>query len=306
MKNITENWKKIAGHNRQDPIAIRPDALIAPTNKMVTRDFIENYKTLRLKNHRTKVIRDGFIPLMWFFINNPRPPKKTDKIYIHIQFQSFVPEPWLKNVGFYRVCSAQKRSRFKELNLVSIFRSDYLPPGSTLRGILKTVSKASTPVFLHWHQWPETNLYSNKVEEIEDFFSEFSKASKSWKRRDFYELLWRDQLKNTAAVVFNSRLVLADCAIENSLAERGALLISADLNKKPIDIIPLSEFHCLYLYKPTHQTQFSTFLDFVEKTKRVYQLREKIKTYQPKTMGPWPEWFYEASRDYWKQLARKK
>lgn len=53
------------------------------------------------------IIRDGVVPLLWFFKTFPRPGKLKSKIYLNSSLLKFVPTAWQPFVGSYRTVSTQ-------------------------------------------------------------------------------------------------------------------------------------------------------------------------------------------------------
>jgi len=60
-------------------------------------------------NCSTILSRDGALPLLWFFENNPVPQTKT-KLLVHKSLQHFVPKSWRNNVGSYELGNHPERA----------------------------------------------------------------------------------------------------------------------------------------------------------------------------------------------------
>lgn len=49
------------------------------------------------------LIRDGLLPLLWFFVNNPEPGRFKSTLRIHADFERFIPDAWRPQVELYEL-----------------------------------------------------------------------------------------------------------------------------------------------------------------------------------------------------------
>jgi hypothetical protein len=68
-------------------------------------------------------VRDGLLPLIWFFTRNPAPGKFSSKLYIHSDFEEFVPEAWRAQVELYTFFpenQAERKLKISEVLLTGL------------------------------------------------------------------------------------------------------------------------------------------------------------------------------------------
>jgi hypothetical protein len=74
----------------------------------------------------TWLIRDGLIPLIWFFKNNPKPLKSwKSRILIHVDLIFCVPPAWIGVVGVYKLLSEEKKGSKSGILLLGLVLHEY-------------------------------------------------------------------------------------------------------------------------------------------------------------------------------------
>ena len=51
------------------------------------------------------LVRDGLLPLIWFFTKNPEPGSFRGKLRVHASFEEFIPDAWRPQVDLYELFS---------------------------------------------------------------------------------------------------------------------------------------------------------------------------------------------------------
>jgi hypothetical protein len=60
-------------------------------------------KLNELSPNQDWLVRDGLLPLIWFFVKNPEPGRYSGRLRIPHEFQAFVPDAWRKQVDLYQI-----------------------------------------------------------------------------------------------------------------------------------------------------------------------------------------------------------
>jgi hypothetical protein len=224
---------------------------------------------------RDWLVRDGAVPLCWFFSAHPSPALVSKKsrakararteesfdgiLYLHESCQGVVPEPWRKHVRYYRLVSRasvgfaenreteRRRSRLLLCGLV-------MPPYCGIDAARKLLQKARESLFSGGDA-PEVAWYFHvKV------WGWGIESDPSFAARFFRELV--RELGNPAEIIeeldfaggpsfsdyyvldLNERLLLADPLIPHVALSRGARLAVPGVEMgTPTSYFPLSPFH---------------------------------------------------------------
>ena len=75
------------------------ESYVSPLNPIFLLDLP---KAIEHVNKESWLVRDGLIPLIWFFTKNPAPEGFRAKLRIHADFEEYVPEAWRPQVELYR------------------------------------------------------------------------------------------------------------------------------------------------------------------------------------------------------------
>ena len=75
----------------------------SPLNPIFLLDLPQITKHINTNAQKESyLIRDGLIPLIWFFTKNPAPGGFKSKLYIHADFEEYVPDAWRGQCALYR------------------------------------------------------------------------------------------------------------------------------------------------------------------------------------------------------------
>jgi hypothetical protein len=87
------------------------------------------------------IARDGVVPLTWFFLKNPIPPKNLKaKIWVHYSCKDSVPKEWKGNVGVFQFQPKESKIKKDQIFFTGLMSANYIDL-TTLEVQLATIRK---------------------------------------------------------------------------------------------------------------------------------------------------------------------
>jgi hypothetical protein len=82
-----------------------------------------------LDKHPHWFVRDGLVPLLWFFEQHPSPRKLRSRLWVHEELGRWVPPAWRGHCGTYRLetTPGRERAAARGLLLTGIMMDSYCP-----------------------------------------------------------------------------------------------------------------------------------------------------------------------------------
>ena len=126
------NWRMAAGsvsqtEPKRDPEIQQFFDLVWPAGHVVASPlnpvFLLDLPKLASERASERwLVRDGLLPLIWFFSQNPEPGNFKQKLLVPIQFQEYVPNAWRQQVELFELFNetANQPQEIRELLLMGV------------------------------------------------------------------------------------------------------------------------------------------------------------------------------------------
>lgn len=275
----------------------------SPLNPAFLYDCINpNY----MNRHSVWLIRDGLIPLLWFFKTNPEPNEFKSKILVREDLTPYVPTAWRKQAGSYRMTSHPgfKPKKTENVLIAGIAMESYCSVRAAKKiadnylAKSKPSSKTKFTAFLPFRNDP---LVSDRQHE---FHGEFLQAlmkrfGTDIKFANWTQLESMDSLNGYELLDLNEGLVCSDNYILHSAMSRGATLF--DTAAKPSrdeKFVELSQYHGVYV-KTSVSGQYALgpeMAGYDEAAPYLARVREAMRS-TANLNFPWPAWFNEIAKE---------
>lgn len=242
--------------------------------------------------------RDGLLPLLWFFENNPIPQTKT-KLLVHERFQHFIPSAWWQDSGTYRLSGHpdrpftwEKKTAPKRLLLHGIVTQNFIDLNYLKKRLdrmfalveEKKLQIEGVDCFLIFrddpYHWCETDQL------VGQFMQEISTALKG--QATFFsekEIINKNSFANYEVFELNQMYFSADNYINFLTLTRGASLLESAPAKEGEYFVPQSPFHGFWVNpSPEHRPYSPEVQDYLEKMRGISLIDEKEerKNYWPR------------------------
>ena len=255
------------------------------------------------------IIRDGLIPLLWFFKTHPRPTGVKSRLYIHENLTEFVPKEWQELVGTYKIISASPFENTAEPNkiLIAGIVSETYSSIKSLPENLKIWSQKRPSVkltdlpkfaflpFKTWgaDHWTQMSFHPN-------YMVHLCKAMGT----DIQVLNWHqmqstDSWEGTYVLDLNDGMVCADSYFNHMALARGARLWLPTEANPSADYISLSPYHG---FEINESPDFSESISFevkrsLKETSTFANVYLKAVRSETNQVLPWPKWFSSWAQD---------
>jgi hypothetical protein len=250
-----------------------------------------------LHTKRIWLVRDGRVPLVWFFRRFPKPdPEVQAKLMIDEDMLTCIPVAWRPHISTYRLVSnapATKESRVAILGLASesYCSLDYLEKKLKQISAIEKSERIKMDMFL-----PVRTGSGDESDHVyhPDFFRRFFKVADHESRVfSYYQMVGTFDMQNLRLYDISDKMLLSDNAMVHELLKKGAQWPVTEPTRENEEYVPLSAFHG---YAINHN------VDFVEPDWDDKSLRTAAKfesdiagalNSQAFKFMPWPKWFSE-------------
>lgn len=264
--------------------------------------FLIQFSSLPLLNRsKSWIIRDGLIPLLWFFKKFPKPTQVQTKMYVHHSLEPYIPLEWSKYFGLYDLYSQDTQPNdIQNLILCGVVSENFFQIDN-FHDFFQNLEKQSQYDFQKLNK--KSFLYyqplfsSGKHSYLTNYYSElmnfFGPQIQGLEFSNFQSI---DDYSNHAVIDVNSSNIYIDNALVHFLLGRGAKLISNYQGLAKFDrVVPISEYHG-YKIKEDINTDISIYRNVQSDIKKMDAFQKKIfnVTRSSSNNGlPWPNWFAE-------------
>ena len=205
---------------------------------------------VQINKYEVVLLRDGFVPLMWFFKNNPTPNNFSCYFLVDYDFRDFIPLSWAKQIHFYRTQNTTPIKTPSRLLITGLLSDSYLSQDylEHMVRLVRSNTKLAPEILVLYSHDPfylnETQSYHALVYSI----SQFGPMKKSWSvedikgHRDFSDYYLLD---------LNEKLLYSDSYIVHKLLKKGAQLLPN------ICKVPRAQGHTVSL-SPNHSMHIIT------------------------------------------------
>jgi hypothetical protein len=251
-----------------------------------------------LFDHPSWFVRDGLIPLLWFFKTHPNPGGFQGRLWVAEEFAKWVPLAWRSVTGSYRiecpVTTAPSRARcllltglsmesfcsleFLEQSLAELSRM--IPPKELKKREILAFTPARTDNFGSQHHHNYTGEY------IQSICKALGTQIRFLNWQSLLETL--DSGKTCDLYELNEKLLCADSYFVHAALSRGARLLRAKSPRSTAgtSFIELSPHHGVRLKKRIQEPSLWNSKDSSRFFANV-MLKEANQAF------PWPNWFMD-------------
>ncbi|MCE3009999.1 MAG: hypothetical protein LW875_05255 [Proteobacteria bacterium] len=279
----------------------------------ITGVFLLQVVKLELLNKKQYwMVRDGLLPLLWFFRLHPKPTGLNSKLLVEESLLPFVPEAWNNQVGSYKLVSTAKGNGKRKLLLVGYLSEFFMPLDEVGSWFTKALSndsqdelkKMSKSVFLPYRQWhfqSESDHFYHLI---------FTKKMIEALGSDFEPLTHKklQQMESTngyEVLLANSNLLLSDNALVHNLLSKGAKIygdFAATDHADGSEYVAFSPYHGVRVQmNPEVASIGKAWNRSLAETEKFQAALSKALHSDAHTKLPWPQWFSD-----WAKVEMKK
>lgn len=273
-----------------------------------------DYDFLETDDQELVTLRDGLIPLSYFFLTTDCNPHKT--YLVPEKFEHLVPASWQKNVKLYRTVSLGEASdahRLRSASELCIFGAANSTFGSIdefeenldkFLGQLaskRQLSELKVRVFFSnnrsnlWGQWSD-EIILDWTRVIFKRFG-FDVLTMGWGR-----FSQKFDLRHCIYHELNSEHFLSDTYTRTFFLSRGAvdLALKPILDRKVLKRIPLSRYHGVEVLEPRFAAEFESPLDAPDFIFARDLVLAGLSTFtaEEDSVDRWDSWFIDAMASY--------
>lgn len=262
---------------------------------------------LEVLNKRPKwLIRDGLVPLLWFFKTHPKPKNLKSKIYVDEQFGAFVPEAWRSHCGTYKFKSLAKGNGSRKLLLVGIMSEAYFNlndldtfldkiTAETTKEELYSLQKfAMLPVKGYGFRAElDHNYHVDYMAKVCDHFGCNIKGLTIDQFRSM------ESFHGYEVVSLNSKFLISDSWLFHFPLSRGAKVFGQRTvtETEHKELTPFSPYHGVLLTEEIAEDSIESSLKkSLNLTTEYHELFTKAMNSETNLRMPWPRWFTDWAK----------
>lgn len=250
----------------------------------------------RFQKKELWMLRDGAIPLAWFFESVPKNLAIASDILVHSSLGSLVPANWKKNAKYYELYSEEKyHSAHRPENL---FLTGPINPLITSLVELDSILNSAIDI-LGGVKGQQVLVYcpvrGNEFAQAEEESFEFQYCHKIFSRfgKNVRFIHWNmaehASFANTAVIDLNGGWILKDNSMVHHALRRGAGLLQVPRGKSSEAMpVQLSKYHGIKVSSvpstalpgPNRNTELLAFYS---------EFQQKVR--DPRSQLPWPKWY---------------
>lgn len=264
----------------------------------MTEDYFSPYSAIfatmgfersEIQQRKSWLLRDGFIPLLWF-LNENSPKSFGADILLPYEFMPFTPKPWKSKASYYQYASLHNEPRSHVLVLLNthpmlVSEEEFELQMNSLEKHLKNLKikgdllLCARPVGPGVHGFERSSYVLNQV-------VEFTKRFGSQVSFIDWSLVTQNiNCKNFYSFEFNNKLIISDTFTSQYVLSKGAIPLDFAVVKKVPDLsVPLSLHHKINLFAD-HSSKVN--LQNTEQQSAFYKKLVSL-SYQWEQSVPWP------------------
>jgi hypothetical protein len=254
----------------------------------------------QLSRRRTWASRDGLVPLLWFFHQNPEPRGFSGELLIPSDFSACVPHSWRKQVALVDWTSSERPAARPKFLLTGLAMNTYcsIEQLEEILGALQRdfgdLRRCETRALLlsrfdGWGQEHDHDYHPRYFMKLHTAFGEFQPMK--WPEFDS-----NSDLRGWTVIDLNGRSLVSDSFLtQNALGRGASLWTPRTLDAMPTsasEYIPLSPYHGARVHS---RYPSQTFLPLSPEQEKRFAFALASETNR---RFPWPNWFTS-----WAQLA---
>lgn len=265
----------------------------------------QSFNPLRMNHRPLWLARDGLVPLLWFFKQNPEPREFMQHLLVHEDFAQFVPPNWRPVTGTYRVENTARAlgAEPQRLLLTSVVSSAFCSLEHLKLALTELEERYGTEKL---HQMEKicylpTEFFGNTKQ---DFHAEFMfeicrrLGTQNLKSLGNLNLEVMTSFEGTEVIELNERFLTPDNYVVQSILQRGGRLPEAQNARKGGAFASLSPFHGFRIHEDLHVPYA---LETEGAAEGFFSKFDEIMHSQANLAFPWPTWV----KNWAKSLAEK-
>lgn len=258
-----------------------------------------------LRSRSVWLVRDGLIPLLWFFKVNPTPGLFRGRLLVDEEFVPFIPTPWREQTGSYSIQNIKSPSQIEPDKILITglinerccsleFLEKTLDKAASILGSAK-LERIEKSCFLLPKSSPFGGEYRHNF-----FFECILKVAEKIGLNNIKPVSWQtlentSTFENSYLLDLNEKTIFADNFIAHSVLRRGGrLLLSKNFQKEKGNFVQLSPYHGVSFVE---RVPGKYMLDLHNKSlsgTRAYFLQfEALMRSEANLSIPWPSWFVD-------------
>ncbi len=263
-----------------------------------------------LERHHVWQIRDGLVPLMWFFKSTPEPYLTRQKLLIDSSFSPFVPTPWRKFCGTFEVESDKSMYKGKPEQLLFLGLpaeaycslekvEEYLEKIVDIVGATRIRSMKKLGFMVGKH-------FGFGVQDNQSYYPEFITLMGDYLGTKNFEFLNWNTFESTVSFTgydvfdFNEKLLSADSYLMHLVLQKGARLLEGWSRKSRStggELVRLSPHHLMRVKETlTGKYALSNPRSSSKGADQYFSHFESAMRSQANLGMPWPNWAMEWSK----------
>lgn len=257
--------------------------------------FLVRVLALELLNARDKwFVRDGIVPLLWFFKRFPQPRQLQAKLYVDIRWAYFIPKAWQKHVYFYELVSFSEERNFTKSFLFGTLMSQILSK-ETIKEKRALAEEEGAGGLKGVEAFLLTRSSMNNDEQSFHVGATFEVARQfglDIRPLNWAQFLDLNSFQGCYAIDFNSAKIVSDNYLYHLILSKGGYVQGVRcVSKLAKSDIQLSPFHGFVITKKPSKTK-----SLVNNKENLF----KILNSEANLKLPWPTWFGD-----WKPESKK-
>lgn len=245
-------------------------------------------------------VRDGLVPLLWFFKRYPKPPSFKITLLIDEELISFAPPAWSGHVGTYRIYSEVQAQSNSRTSVIGMSAETYVSATFTKHRLTEIVKKEEVAgiqtmdLFMPVRSW--THDEKEQVFHASVFREVFSIVPKQTRLMTRAELVGTFDIQKLRLYDLNEKLIVADNGLAGELLKKGAQWPDSRQPKANEDYRKISPSHGFIInWTRTSEAQENAVPSFQE-VSRFHDQIGNVFSAQAFQAFPWPRWFADWAK----------
>ncbi len=210
-----------------------------------------------IKDYEIVTLRDGLVPLLWFFRTNPDPSIFSNHFLVHHSLKQFIPQAWKSHIHYYSISSNKKNTPPTKIILTGHIPDQYCSQeriGNLITTLKLQIDKlklnfTSADIYmpvLHDPFYIDVQGGSNLFYFCQEILTMFKQFGKIWTSRDFHS---KTEFSAYCLFDIGSNMLNCDPSIIQQALGKNAMLLNPSPSEKPTFQSALSPYHQINIYQ---------------------------------------------------------
>lgn len=272
----------------------------------VPRAFLHGFRgSASLAGAEAWIVRDGLIPLLWFFRTHPRPERGAGRLLVPESMAPYVPEAWRRHTESFRLtdgpCSVAPADAppRRRLLITGIAMDTYCSLEHLARTLPRLTELARREGVTEFNAFLPARMdgYGNehRHEYLGEFYGRLATTLPGLRYLRWTEFDSTESWSDSFVVDLNEELLLADSYLVHHALARGARPLERaepDAERDECARIPLSPHHSLSCSRLAPRPAGTRDMD--RAFARAFAAQHSSEASR---RFPWPEWHLAAARN---------